>query len=279
VSRTSNSSLTHKLRRISQTPTTFSNWPALLSNMALEGVGRGGDVLHFQARSGLRIDSPNVPGARVPVYEIFAEDCYHLEWFLGELLHQPIQVVDIGAHIGTFACRLGQLNTQARIDCFEPSPTTASFLRRNVEQNGMAARITVHEAAVAAKSGFAELDDNGGGSGLNGLVSAGHSSGRASTRVTAVAFDEAWAELASPPSVVKIDCEGGEYDLVYGSSPELWDSVRRVVLEYHSVPGETWAKLRSWFEDRGLHVVEELAGTMDGLGSAWLSRDPIAPRR
>ena len=50
---------------------------------------------------------PNVRGAFVPTYEVFAEDCYHLDWFLGDLARRPFHAVDIGAHVGTFACQLG----------------------------------------------------------------------------------------------------------------------------------------------------------------------------
>ena len=37
-------------------------------------------------------------------------------------------------------------------------------------------------------------------------------------------------------TLVKLDCEGGEYQLAYASKPESWDDVERVVLEYHDIP-------------------------------------------
>jgi FkbM family methyltransferase len=268
-------SLAHGLRRVAQSPGAFSNWPKILSDMALGSVGRGPESLSFATRTGLRIDCPNVPGARVPVYEIFAEDCYRLDWFLGSLRERPIQVIDIGGHVGTFACRLAQLHPTATIRTFEPSPTTARYLRRNVEQNGLGDRVTVFEQALAAERGFAELEDNQGGSGLNGLVSAGRGSIGTATRVETVPFDEVVAGGAAPVDFLKIDCEGGEYDLVYGSSPQSWASVQRVVLEYHEVPGQDWPKLRSWFEDVGLDVVRHLPSN-EFLGAAWLSREPLA---
>jgi FkbM family methyltransferase len=262
-------------RRVVQTPTTFRNWRQIWHDMRLGRAGRGPEELTFLTRSGMTITTPNVPGARVPVYEIFAEDCYRLQTFLGPLLDRPIQVIDIGGHVGTFACRLAQLHPGATIRTFEPSPTTARYLRRNVEQNGLSGRITVFEQAMAAERGFAELDDNGGGSGLNGLVSAGHSAGvGTATRVQTVAFDEVVAEGGAPVDLLKIDCEGGEYDLVYGSSPASWASVRRVVLEYHEVPGQSWPQLRAWFEEIGFEVVRHLPST-EFLGAAWLSRDPL----
>lgn len=259
-------------RRLVQTPLTFANWPEILRDMARARAGTGPQTLTFRTRSGIRIDTPNRPGARVPVYEIFAEDCYRLNWFLGPLLRRPIRVIDIGGHVGTFSCRLTQLHPQASVQAFEPSPTTASYLRRNVEQNGVADRVSVYEKALAATSGYAVFDDNGGGSGLNGLAALGHSTGTA-TKVETIAFDDAVAAGSAPVDVVKIDCEGGEYDLVLGSSPSSWDSVQRVVIEFHPVAGKSWAQLRDYFAARGLHVQDEI--TDRGYGCVWLSREPL----
>jgi FkbM family methyltransferase len=260
------------VRRIAQTPRTFSNWPTVLTDMARAKAGRGPQTLTFRTRSGVRIDCPNRPGARVPIYEIFAEDCYRLVELLGPLLERPIQVIDIGGHIGTFSCRLTQLHPQASVMAFEPSPTTASFLRRNVAQNGVADRVTVFERALTAKSGVAVFDDNGAGSGLNGLVAANHHSGIA-TEVESISFDDAVAAAPAPVDLVKIDCEGGEYDLILGSAPASWDSVQRVVIEYHPVPDHNWAELRDWLEAVGLHVQD--ADEVPGYGCVWLSREPL----
>ena len=77
--------------------------------------------------------------------------------------------------------------------------------------------------------------------------------------------------------MVKMDCEGGEYGLVYASTPGNWASVQRIVLEYHPVSGESWDELRGWFEDVGLTVVRHTSNT-PGLGTAWLARSSEGAR-
>jgi hypothetical protein len=57
--------------------------------------------------------------------------------------------------------------------------------------------------------------------------------------------------------LLKIDCEGGEYEIVRGSRPESWRRVRRVVMERHAVPGEPWDELRRRLEEAGLHMLGE----------------------
>jgi FkbM family methyltransferase len=264
-------------RRLVQTPRTFANWPRLLAGMARQPFGKGPRELTFRTRDGVTITCPNEPGARVPVYEIFAEDCYQLAPFLGPLMNRPVQVIDVGGHIGTFSCRLTKLHPRASIMAYEPSAVTADYLRRNIAQNQVADRVQVFESALAATTGTAVFSDNGAGSGLNSLRS-GHGSEGVETEVPTVSFDEAVASAPAPIDVVKIDCEGGEYDLVLGSSADSWSSVQRVVVEFHPVPGHGWTELRERFEAVGLRVQQE--STLAGYGCVWLSREPVelAPR-
>lgn len=266
--------LAYEAHRVVQTPRSFANWPSLLAGLAAERLGRGSAEVTFRHREGRTIVVPNAPGARVPPYEVFADDSYDLAWFLGDLVDRPIRALDIGAHVGTFTCRLTQLHPTAIVHSFEPSPDTAAYLRRNVAANGLLDRVTVHEAAVAGATGTLRFDLEGAGSGHNHRVFDDRPD--AGTEVPAISLDDIVADLGGPFDLVKMDCEGGEYDLVYGSSPEHWAQVERLVLEYHPVEGHSWEALRDWFAARGLHVVRHEAGDVTpGLGVAWLSRSPL----
>jgi FkbM family methyltransferase len=264
--------LRHQLRRLVQTPQAFSNWPGLLAGIARATVAEGPEVLTFHTRTGATISIPNSPGARVPLYEVFAEDTYHLRWFLGDLIDRPIHVLDIGAHVGTFSTHLAAIHPTATVDCFEPTPDTFEFLKRNVEANGNADRITPHSKALAGETGFAVLDVQGAGSGLNNLA-VDDRADVSGVRVETVAFDEVVAGARGPVELIKMDCEGAEYDLVYGSSKESWADVQRLVLEYHPFPNESWEELRAWFADVGLHVLRDIR--FPTAGTAWLSRTPL----
>lgn len=257
----------HQLRRVPQTLRAFRHSPRLLADV-VRGAERGPAELDFVTRSGLRIVTPNQPGARVPVYEVFAEDAYALDWFLGPL-PRDLHALDIGAHVGCFAVALTALKPASTVTCFEPSAATAAYTRRNAQANGLLGRVEVVEQAVAAVAGTAQFADNGAGSALNGLLS-GPGTGTGTT-VTTTTFDDVVAASARPVSVVKLDCEGGEYDLVLASSPASWRDVQRVVLEYHPDATRSWADLRAWFTAEGLLVVRhEPQGPEQG--TAWLSR-------
>lgn len=262
-----------------QTVRVFRNWPALLGEMAGARIGRPPGELTFVTRSGVQLSCPNVPGARLPMYEQFADDCYDLDWVLGGRRHEPLQVLDVGSHVGAFATNLATAAPKLRVECYEPSPDTAQYLRRNVERNGLSERVRVHEAALSDSEGEALLDDNSGGSVHNGLVREDQrlvegSDGigqRHTVTVSTRTFDSAVREAPAAFDIVKMDCEGGEYSLVYASTPSSWDSVSRIVMEYHPVAGESWDELRSYLEGLGFGVVRHKSDG-PGLGTAWLER-------
>ena len=73
------------------------------------------------------------------------------------------------------------------------------------------------------------------------------------------------------PALVKMDCEGMEYDIVLGSDRHLWDTVRCVLLEHHVVAGHSWEEILSRFEEYGFQC-EWHEGDSNGLGEALLVR-------
>lgn len=255
------------LRRTRQTLTAFENGPKVLWDLAGQRLPWGGDEVVFRTASGTVVHCPNRPGARVPVYEIFAEDAYRLSSVL-EGLRAPV-VLDIGGHIGCFALAVAQAAPDARVHSYEASPSTAAWLSRNVVANGLADRVTAHHVAIASERGKLSFADNRGGSSLNGLTAP---AGSPQVQVPSITFADAVAGAGDCVDVVKIDTEGAEYDLVLAGEPAAWASVQRLVLEYHDVPGHDWSELRDYFAAVGLQVTDHEPAT-PRQGTAWLARE------
>lgn len=255
-------------RRVTQTLRCFDNGWTVLRTVA------GGSEEVRYVIGDVTIVGPNVPGARVPVYEVFAEDEYAIDWFTQGLRDAPV-LVDVGAHIGCFSVAFASARPAARVHCYEPTPSTGSYLRRNVDGNGLAERVTVHHEAVSAASGTLVMADNGTGSGHNGVLHLGEP-GAAEIEVPSVGFDDVVRRAGGEVDVLKMDAEGAEYDVVLRASPDVWRHVRRVVMEYHALPGHDFDEIRDVFAVAGLELVRRDRYT-EGLGLAWFSRDPLAP--
>jgi FkbM family methyltransferase len=158
----------------------------------------------------------------------------------------------------------------ARIHVYEASPTSADYVRRNVEANDLQSRVTVHAKALAAEKGTFTFVDSGTASGLNGLT-APEGTGEEVT-VDCESFDDAVASAGGNVQVVKIDVEGAEYDIVLPSSPSSWQDVRKVVIEYHPMPGHSREELSDFFASAGLTPTRHEPGKRPGLGLMWLAR-------
>lgn len=252
-------------RRTGQTLRDFRNGPALLRDLARGGT-RVAD-LTFVTRDGLSVTCPNLPGARVPIYEVFAEDAYRFDELVAGLGPTPI-VLDIGAHVGCFSLGLAHRVPGARIVAYEASPATAAYTSRNVEANGLGGRIEVKHCAVSDRAGTLVFADHTAGSSLNGLTAP---SGARTTEVPAVSMADAFASAPGPVGLVKIDTEGAEYAMVLASDPADWASVRSVVLEYHDVPDHGWPELADFFARAGL-IPTRVETVGPRQGTVWLAR-------
>lgn len=262
--------LRHSARRVRQTLGDFQNGPRLLGSIVSRSIVGRPDELDFRVDDRLSLLCPNRPGARVPVYEVFAEDTYRLQWFTGDLGDDPV-AVDIGAHIGCFSLAFAVQHPLGRVEAFEASPSTARYLEKNVERNGLNDRVRCHQQAVAAENGTLEFADNIGGSSLNGLTAP---DGAQKINVPCVSIASAFARAGVNVAVVKIDTEGAEYDMILGSQTEEWSGVRRVVMEYHDVPGHSWSELETFFGKAGfLTVAHDSVGPRQG--TVWLSREDL----
>lgn len=257
-------------RRGRQTLSTFDNGGALVRSL----VTRSPELV-FEI-DGLAVHCPNVPGARVPVFEVFAEDEYAFDWF-GRGLPTDAVVVDIGAHIGCFSLDLARRFPGVTVHSYEPTPSTSAYTRKNVESNGLAHRIHVHEEAVSARSGTLVMADSGTASGHNGVMHLGESGTtmiEVPCRSIADVFDAAGPRI----DVLKMDAEGAEYDVMLASDPALWERVDRLVMEFHPVEGHRFAEIEALLTSAGLVQRRRIDGEGAEIGLAWFSREEIPAR-
>jgi FkbM family methyltransferase len=157
-------------------------------------------------------------------------------------------VFDLGAHTGYYTLLSAALTgRRGRVVAFEPSPRNLRVLRRHLHLNGLR-NVEVVEAAAAAAEGTAEFA-LGTGSGTGRLA------GEGTLRVATTTVDLAAERLGLRPSVLKIDVEGAELDLLSGSIATL-ESARPVLF-------------------LSTHGAEAHRGCLELLGSLGYESEPI----
>ena len=139
-------------------------------------------------------------------------------------------VVDIGAAHGEFAIPAALRVGDGRVVAVEPSPLACALLRGNAALNG-AARIEVVELAVGARAGIVPLALAVRGTMENTTAAAG----AATTIPVAMASLEGLFERAAVDrcDYLKIDCEGGEFDILLPATDATLQRIARICLEYH----------------------------------------------
>lgn len=120
-------------------------------------------------------------------------------------------LLDVGAYTGLFTVAATAANPELRAHAFEIVPAVTHTLRRNVERNGVADRVTVHAEGVGATGTTMRVPTGEGGSALPSFYSA-RMDFDTGVDVPFVALDSL-VETVGPAGtrvVMKIDVEGAE---------------------------------------------------------------------
>jgi FkbM family methyltransferase len=154
----------------------------------------------------------------------------HMVELFDALIKPSDTVLDIGANIGCTSILFG---TRARrVISFEPSPTTYTFLQKNIQASGLE-NVTLNNLGLGKTAGRFELtfsvDNRSGGFVSNKQqASAGH-------QIEAIEIAQGDAFLAESDigkvDFIKIDVEGFERDVIEGLRETISTSKPTVTLE------------------------------------------------
>jgi FkbM family methyltransferase len=199
------------------------------------------------------------------------------ERFLLELPLEGRTVYDVGAWEGTTALALARrVGPSGSVWAFEPNPTAAAKLRRNLGLNGMT-NVSLLDVAVGDSTGEVDLAFQRNATGRAQIVSeAGGEQRGVLVRVPMATLDELREQRGlPPPHLIKIDVEGAETQVLRGARRTIVAHRPDLLLELH---GRTFAEKRAKCES----VLEELRELgYDGRHvetGAPLAETPLAER-
>jgi FkbM family methyltransferase len=211
-----------------------------------------------------------------------------IRW-LRSVVRPGTTAIDVGANVGQMTLEMAHLvGPRGRVIAIEPGPGNLEVLRRHVAGNGFGDRVTVIGAACCAHHG-GRMDlsipaesplEVGSGFQLSG-IGIGQNPLSAGCRLIAfevatVSLDGVVADLGIKPSVLKIDVEGAEREVVRGAAGLLSTFRPEVALGFHPFaferPGEAQGEIVAQFERAGLTFPQAGAGT-------WALGEYVATRR
>ena len=167
------------------------------------------------------------------IKEEFLEDQY------GAVDVKNSTVLDIGASIGDSAIYFA-LNGANRIISLEPYPFTYKVARKNIKLNGLDRKVTLINQACMAKSGRIAIDPDFQNNDRNAIKYF-----KKGKEIRITTLDKLVKGYEINNAVLKIDCEGYEYEIINNSSRQLLRKFKIIVLEYHYGFRDIETKLRA----------------------------------
>ena len=191
-------------------------------------------------------------------------------------LRDGSHVLDVGANIGLMSVPVLASNSGVKLVSYEPSPDTLRFLARTRQGSAFADRWEVVGKAVGAAPGISKFSLGPVELGVfDSLKSTGRAAVSRVVDVDVTTIDAEWHRLGRPDvSVIKIDVEGAEYEVLQGAT-ECIDRCRPAVVAEWS-PLNIGAYGRSL--DELLMVAEQLRYRIWALPHLAEIRDPTGLR-
>jgi FkbM family methyltransferase len=150
-------------------------------------------------------------------------------------------VIDVGGYIGETALFFAQRGAR-RVFCVEPAPDNFRLLEQNISQSSFKDKIVIIRAAILDKDGSVGFYMNrqeplGNHVADHHYFMKSHTRGDLKCEVQAMSFQSLLEYTGlEEVDVVKLDCEGSEYDILLGTPDSVLKRVRKYIIEYHNGP-------------------------------------------
>lgn len=160
--------------------------------------------------------------------EKYVEEVFFQRLF-GEISAHSI-VIDIGANTGAFSL-YAACSQNTKVYAYEPFQPAFDLLVQNIHQNGFGKRIFPFLSGVGKSSGKRKL--------FLSNDSQYHSTKKAtkvSVKVKSTTlFGIFKKRKLSHCDLLKMDCEGAEYDILISTPSNLFKKIQNIVYEYHPI--------------------------------------------
>ncbi|ADP77860.1 methyltransferase FkbM family [Methanothermus fervidus DSM 2088] len=155
------------------------------------------------------------------IYETFVEEQYRVR-----KAKDDETVIDIGGNIGDTALYFASKGY--KVYAFEPIPEVYKLALKNINLNkNLADRIKFINKAVSSSEG--EIKISYDGLEMSGGASA-YTNGEKKIRVKSTTIEKIIDEYNVKPYLLKMDCEGCEYEIIKNSDLSMF---KEIIFEYH----------------------------------------------
>ena len=182
-------------------------------------------------------------------------------------------VLDIGANIGTFSVYAGTSARGVTIYAYEPTAGFFALLGDNIRLNGLEHQVKCFNLAVGADSRVRQLALESTTFSFPTLTPPAGDQVTRTVDVQATSLaDILDANALERVDLLKMDCEGAEYETLYGTPDQYLARIGEIRMEYHQLPGERCNKqaLAAFLQSRGYRIT--MVTPAQANGNLWARR-------
>ena len=176
-----------------------------------------------ELRSGLKIYLSDHPHDIITIFVVFVRKDY------GKITSGGC-VVDIGANIGVFSLYAAHYGKSGRVLAYEPNSESYGYLLNNIKANHLEQIIVPHHLAVTG-AGQRTVKFPKKSSMYNAIIEGESNMDFEEVKTTSL---PAMFSGIGKIDLLKLDCEGAEYDILMKSNRNVFDRVSAIRMEYHS---------------------------------------------
>jgi len=189
------------------------------------------------------------------------EDAYRRECVI-PLMNRGT-VLEIGAHKGFFS--LLAARHASRVLAFEPDSENFQYLQTNIKLNSLNNVIPVN-SAVSWREGLLEFTVSGLTAARHTLFASSFSGDGVKVQVQSTTLSAIFERYGlERVALLKMDCEGSEYDIIYRTEKSIFDRIDAIVLEIHEIESLQHNK-----DDLLRYLHEELGYNIEVYDERWL---------
>ncbi len=166
-------------------------------------------------------------------------------------------IVDVGANIGVYSIFASLQGKNNLIYAYEPMKETFDHLTENIKLNDCKDKIIPFNYAIASKKGKTKIFI--ADSVTNTIVSSNPN--LPSEDIETITLEDVIKENnLERIDLLKMDCEGAEYEIFYNMSEEIFPKIKEIRMEFHGL--ENGKELRDFLKTKGFKIKKFKKGNL-----------------
>lgn len=255
-------SISHKLSRYGSLISQFSNWPQYLLFKA-----GSASSFKFKMKSGFHID---VQRRMLPPFKESFFDQVYLQGYPEsfKMPEKPV-IVDIGANVGFFGLFMLSQFPDARVFGFEPMPFNYNQLSKYQDTYPEFSWKNFNAAVADHANGLTLFSSTIDQFSTMAGVFATDGRGEKIEVKTLTLSSAMKANELDHIDLLKLDCEGSEYAILYDLNEEQLRQITNLSIETHpgNTEDESHDALKSYLKGKGFGLTDKMND--DGTGYIW----------